>query len=203
MSGAPRRSLASAFQGKPNNPSRSEALQGLLPPRPSQDSADSSPVTLSVVAGDIAASQDDPEPGDASRQGTPQHAGPAAASAADVVRGVAVYLPLEILERLRRTARSREMTYAELLVEAAAAHLTEIAAVFDVGAAVSAGSGMPSRASKRHSQPGVQVQLRLDGHQVAWLDAQADQLGAPSRSSLVVALFREHLNGGPAGVSGD
>jgi len=202
MSGAPRRSLASAFQGKPNNPSRSEALQGLLPPRPSQDSADSSPVTLSVVAGDIAASQDDPEPGDASRQGTPQHAGPAA-SAADVVRGVAVYLPLEILERLRRTARSREMTYAELLVEAAAAHLTEIAAVFDEGAAVSAGSGMPSRASKRHSQPGVQVQLRLDGHQVAWLDAQADQLGAPSRSSLVVALFREHLNGGPAGVSGD
>jgi len=204
MSSAPRRSLASAFQGKPNNPSRSEALQGLLPPRPTQDSADSSPVTLSVVAGDIAASQDDPEPGDASRQGALQHAGPAAASAADVVRGVAVYLPLEILERLRRTARSREMTYAELLVEAAAAHLTEIAAVFDVGAAaVSAGSGMPSRASKRHSQPGVQVQLRLDGHQVAWLDAQADQLGAPSRSSLVVALFREHLNGGPAGVSGD
>ena len=41
------------------------------------------------------------------------------------VRNVAVYLPVELLERFRRTARSREMTYADLLVEAAAAHLAD------------------------------------------------------------------------------
>lgn len=199
MSGTPRRSLASAFQGKPDNPGRSAALQGLLPPRPSQDPADSCPVALSVVGGDIAERPDDPEPTNASRQGTTQHAEKAAGSAADVVRSVAVYLPVEMLERLRRTARSREMTYAELLVEAATAHLTEIAAVFSVDPTVSTGSGMPARASKRPSQPGVQVQLRLDGHQVAWLDAQADQLGAPSRTSLVVALLSEHLSGGSGG----
>jgi len=41
------------------------------------------------------------------------------------VRNVAVYLPVELLERFRRTARSREMTYADLLVEAAPAHLAD------------------------------------------------------------------------------
>lgn len=114
-----------------------------------------------------------------------------AGSAADVVRSVAVYLPMEVLERLRMTARSREMTYAELLVEAAGAHLDDVAGSFAVPAQV--GTGMPARAGRRTPQPGVQVQLRLDGHQVAWLDQQAERLGAPSRTALVVALLRRHL----------
>jgi len=83
---------------------------------------------------------------------------------------VAVYLPMGLLDRFRRTARSREMTYSELLVEAAAA-----------------------RTGRRTVEPGVQVQVRLDGHQVAWLDEQVARLGAPSRTSLVVALLSAHL----------
>jgi len=108
------------------------------------------------------------------------------------VRNVAVYLPVELLDRFRRTARSREMTYSELLVEAAAAHLDELLGGF-APAPVPVTTGMPVRTGRRTVEPGVQVQVRLDGHQVAWLDEQAARLGAPSRTSLVVALLSAHL----------
>jgi len=52
---------------------------------------------------------------------------------------------------------------------------------------------MPIRARRHHPDPGVQVQIRLDGRQVTWLDEQAERLGAPSRTALVAALLRAHL----------
>lgn len=108
------------------------------------------------------------------------------------VRNVAVYLPVAMLESFRKTSRSREMTYADLLVEAAAAHLEDLQTRFR-SVPKEVGSGMPVRPTRGQPQPGVQVQLRLDGHQVAWLDEQAHRLGAPSRSALVVALLQAHL----------
>lgn len=111
----------------------------------------------------------------------------------DRVRNVAVYLPLNLLDRLKRTRRSRELTYSDLLVEAAAAHLSDVALTFRAAIARVDG-GMPSRPQgRRLPEPGVQVQIRLDGHQLQWLDAQASRLGAPSRTALVVALFQAHL----------
>lgn len=112
---------------------------------------------------------------------------------ADRVRNVAVYLPVELLERLRRTARSREITYADLLVEAASAHLDEVESALAPVSSRAAGTGMPSR-TRRAPRPGVQVQIRLDGHQVTWLDNQVARLGAPSRTALVVALLNLHLD---------
>ena len=108
------------------------------------------------------------------------------------VRNVAVYLPVAVLEAFRKTSRSREMTYADLLVEAATAHLEGLQTRFR-SVATAVGSGMPGRPGRGQPQPGVQVQLRLDGHQVAWLDEQAHRLGAPSRSALVSALLQSHL----------
>lgn len=113
----------------------------------------------------------------------------------DRVRNVAVYLPVDLLDRLRRTRQSRELTYADLLVEAAAAHLDGLEAVF-AGAGPSPGtSGMPtrSRPRRRVAEPGVQVQVRLDGHQLVWLDDQVQRLRAPSRTALVVALLQAHV----------
>jgi hypothetical protein len=110
------------------------------------------------------------------------------------VRNVAVYLPVDLLERLKRTRRSRELTYADLLVEAAAAHLDELEAVFRTQPPQPSRSGMPVRSRRRAPEPSVQVQLRLDGYQLAWLEEQAGRLGAPSRSALVVGLLQAHLS---------
>ncbi len=111
----------------------------------------------------------------------------------DRVRNVAVYLPLDLLDRLKQTRRSRELTYSDLLVEAATAHLSDVASTFRAAVA-RADEGMPSRPrGRRLPEPGVQVQIHLDGHQLQWLDAQASRLGAPSRTALVVALFQAHL----------
>ena len=197
-----RKSLAAAFASGAST-DRSHGLQGLLPPRPGAAIAESADVPTpprsavravqSVAEADgIAPAASVPLPQEVHPDG-----GAAAGSAADVVRSVAVYLPIEVLERLRTTARSREMTYAELLVEAAAAHLDAAAGSFVSAPPVT--TGMPSRTARRRCDPGVQVQLRLDGHQVFWLDRQADRLGAPSRTALVVALLRQHL--GASGAS--
>ncbi len=201
---AARRSLAGSFRigATEAPPTRASALVGLLPPRPvkerEHDRAESrqeqrelppEPSTLRPVApptDEVPTSpqQEEQRSADGDGAGLPDEA----------VRGVAVYLPVELLERLRRTARSRDLTYSDLLVEAADAHLEEARASF-ANPTVRKMSGMPARQSRRTREPGVQVQLRLDGHQVRWLEEQVAALAAPSRTALVVALLRAHLGG--------
>ena len=84
---------------------------------------------------------------------------------------------------ISRTVRSREVISAEVLAD--------LPPLFD--AAPPASAGMPTRTARRQPEPGVQVQLRLDGHQLHWLDAQVTRLHAPSRTALVLALLRVHL----------
>ena len=80
-----------------------------------------------------------------------------------------------------RTARTREVTSAEVLVGAASAHLADLPPLFE--AAPSASAGMPTRAACR--LPGVQVQLRLNGQQLRWLNDQVARLRPRSRTALV------------------
>jgi hypothetical protein len=200
MSGRPsRRSLAGAFRpAAAPAEDRAVALVGLLPPRdparvqpaPRQDEAQARGVDADV--------RDGGPPAEAVRTSERVGSGSApgggdASTRAGKVRNVAVYLPVELLRRLRETARSRELTYADLLVEAASAHLADVAPQLAPPPPPSRDGGMPSRVPRRSPAPGVQVQFRLDGHQVAWLDEQAARLGAPSRTALVSALLRAHL----------
>ena len=109
------------------------------------------------------------------------------------VRNVAFYLPVDLLNRLKQVRRSRELTYADLLIEAAAAHLDDIASSFTSELAPVVAQNMPVRARRRATEPAVQMQIRLDGHQIAWLNEQVRQLHAPSRTALVLKLFEVHL----------
>ncbi len=153
------------------------------------------PAALTAVAADVQkrpAADQEPTQDHPSDQAAARVAGSEGEADLARVRNVAVYLPVSLLERLKATRRSREVTYAELLVEAAAAHLDGVQSRFGpVSAPVAV--GMPSRKRKRLPEPGVQVQLRLDGHQLRWLDEQAARLGAPSRTALVAALLETHL----------
>lgn len=189
MSGRPaRRSLADAFSASAAPRDRAAGLSGLLPPRSTAvASAPARPALMSSDArGELEGSAETEEA--ASLPAGERAAGPSLGQ----VRNVAVYLPVDLLDRLKRTRRSRELTYSDLLVEAAAAHLDGLEAVFRT-AAPQVVSGMPSRVRRRLVEPGVQVQLRLDGHQLGWLDEQVTRLSAPSRTALVVALFQAHL----------
>lgn len=190
-----RRSMASAFAPEATDSDRSARLKGVLPPRTSR------PGRPTTEPGEEGAESSHRRVRDGARAAptagerplvTPDTSAPDLA--ADVVRGVVVYLPVELMEKLRVTGRSRDMTYADLLVEAAAAHLDDVAETLAPPALASPSRGaMPGRATPQRKQPGVQVALRLNGHQVAWLDAAALRLGAASRTALVVALFRAHL----------
>lgn len=194
-----RRSLAESFRPAAPQLDRGAALAGLLPPKPPIEAFGSPAVEpLTIVR--------EPAPGETRGSGLPD-AQPSEGQArleqpAPIdpgrVRNVAVYLPPELLERFRQTSRSREMTYADLLVEAAAAHLAGLR--FQSPASVVVGAGMPARKTRGQPHPGVQVQIRLDGHQVNWLDEQGSALGAPSRTALVVALLRAHLGAAEASI---
>jgi hypothetical protein len=198
-----RRSLAEAFQpAVALSSDRAESLSGLLPPRTVED-----PQPLLPAAGQesgLAVVRDSPKgpgvgssppSGDATGSRRQSKRPPPALLELNLnlVRNVAVYLPLDLLDRFRRTARSRELTYADLVVEATAAHLDEVQGSFAPAEGSRKGVGMPARPPRRRPEPGVQVQIRLDGYQVAWLDEQAERLGAPSRSALVGALLQAHL----------
>jgi hypothetical protein len=127
--------------------------------------------------------------------GTPAHHTVGRRSADDVVRSVAVYLPPGLLTRLKRTAGEQQVTYAEILVRAAQAHVHTVAARFIPATPPPAGPGaMPTRATPPRGTGGIQTQVRLDGHQIAWLDLTVRQTGAPSRSALVVALLDVELS---------
>ncbi len=209
MSARPsRRSLAGAFRPTPGpGDDRGVALVGLLPPR--EPARPQPPLKQDEAQGrgDDADARNVKSPADQERIGDAPVAkearpesGRRAGVPLDRVRNVAIYLPVELLRKLRETARSRELTYADLLVEAASAHLESVAPrLAPPPPTTSHGGGMPSRATRRAPAPGVQVQFRLDGHQIAWLDEQAADLGAPSRTALVSALLGAHL--GVAGSS--
>jgi hypothetical protein len=170
-----RRSLAADFAPAPA-PSGSHATRLLdaLPPRTREHPGEPEPPAEPQIPATA--------PADVARP----------SSADDVVRGVAVYLPPSLLDRLRRHARAEDLTYADVLVRAAANHIDTIAARFARPPAPTTG-GMPARNRPPKPTPGVQTQLRLDGHQIAWLETAARRAGAPSRTALVVALLQEEL----------
>ena len=210
MSARPRRqSLADAFTPAVGGRDRAAALEGLLPPRSPAAAAGPAQARLMSVSPDVVGSlgagehgphdADDDSPAWSADAVSEAVTAPAVALEAprdlERVRNVAVYLPVDLLDRLKRTRLSRELTYADLLVEAAAAHLDGLEALFSGTGPSPGASGMPTRSRpwRRIAEPGVQVQIRLDGHQLLWLDDQVRGLRAPSRTAVVVALLQAHV----------
>ena len=170
-----RRSLAADFAPATTD-SRSARLVGALPPRLPTEPPDCPVPPAAAIQETL------PAAASPANQGSPD----------DVVRSVAVYLPPPLLARLREVARAEDLTYADVLCRAASNHIDTIASRFSRPAAPT--TGMPTRIrAARPASPGVQTQLRLDGHQITWLDEAARQVGAPSRTALVVALLDEDL----------
>jgi hypothetical protein len=110
-------------------------------------------------------------------------------------QNVPVYLPAELLERLKERTYRERSTYADVLIDAFDSVPDDaLAADFSVVAPPPpTSSGIPRRATRRRGGAGIQIQLRLDSAQRAWIDTKAEQLGAPSRSALVSAVLARYL----------
>lgn len=116
------------------------------------------------------------------------------------LRNVGVYLPPALLADVKDAVYQARTTYADLLIDAFEAIDDEqIAGEFAPETTLTS-SGMPRRAPRKRGEAGIQIQLRLDGLQVAWLDEKVAEFDAPSRSALVSAVFKLHIQAGqPAG----
>jgi hypothetical protein len=114
------------------------------------------------------------------------------------LRNVGVYLPPQLLADVKDAVYQGRTTYADLLIDAFETLTDEqIAGEFTADIELTS-SGMPRRAPRKRGEAGIQIQLRLDGLQVAWLDGKVTEFDAPSRSALVSAVFRLHTQAGPA-----
>ncbi|WP_400160548.1 hypothetical protein [Arthrobacter sp. BPSS-3] len=109
------------------------------------------------------------------------------------LRNVGVYLPPALLADVKDAVYHARTTYADLLIDAfEALDEEQISGEFTVETMLTR-SGMPRRVPRKRGEAGIQIQLRLDGLQVAWLDEKVVEFGAPSRSALVSAVFKLHV----------
>ncbi|PTT68491.1 hypothetical protein DBR22_06295 [Arthrobacter sp. HMWF013] len=116
------------------------------------------------------------------------------------LRNVGVYLPPALLVQVKDAVYQERTTYADLLIDAfEAVDDNQIAKEFTPETTLTS-SGMPRRAPRKRGEAGIQIQLRLDGLQVAWLDEKVAEFDAPSRSALVSTVLKLHIHAGsPAG----
>ncbi|MEC3853076.1 hypothetical protein [Paenarthrobacter ureafaciens] len=137
----------------------------------------------------------EPRPIDA-QQRQKQVKGPKAKASDSVpgaLRNVGVYLAPDLLLTVKERIHVERTTYADLLLDAFDALPAETLAQEFVAESVPSASGMPRRTPRRRGEAGIQIQVRLDGHQVSWLDDKVIEFNAPSRSALVSAAYRLYL----------
>ena len=109
------------------------------------------------------------------------------------LRNVGVYLPPELLGQVKDAVYKERTTYADLLIDAfETVDDEQIAKEFTPETTLTK-SGIPRRAPRKRGEAGIQIQLRLDGLQVAWLDEKVTEFNAPSRSALVSIAFKLHM----------
>lgn len=168
---------------------RGEALAGLLAPRPRP----AAPTPAGPV--DVAPQDEAGSPAPVRRGRRPASAGrPTTTAAEPSVKNVAIYLPPETLTAARTASRHRDITYADLLVDAFAdVDVATLTVHFRAEAAADDQEGMPRRAARSSGAAGIQRQFRLTTEQTDWLDAQVRAFNAPSRSALAAAVLGLHL----------
>lgn len=186
---AERRSLQEAFAPAPPS-ARGAKLEGLLPPKRRQAEEKLDDAISVVEKPDTAPST----PVRAENKAKPAEGPKPSENVPGPLRNVGVYVEPELLARLKEQTRQQQVTYSDLLVEAFD-HIGDetIAEEFEPER-VSAGSGMPRRVRRPRGTAGIQIQLRLDRHQVEWLENKAQRLGAPSRSACVSTVFKLYMN---------
>lgn len=109
------------------------------------------------------------------------------------LRNVGVYLAPDLLLTVKEAIHAERTTYADLLLDAFDAISAETIAGEFRAESIPSTSGMPRRAPRRRGEAGIQIQVRLDGRQVSWLDEKVREFNAPSRSALVSAVYRLYL----------
>ena len=192
-----RPNLAEAFN-KPRV-DRAAGLTGLLPtPRPQRNAAPPAPTEIrhnnasGSEVSTIAAPSDGPV-AVAPRQ-RPAAVKQRVSQQANIVNNVAVYLEPDLLDLVRQQRRLTDVSYDQLVSDAFAAVTDDqLARAFRPEPGITGRSGMPTRQRRVRGTAGIQIQLRLDTNQRAWLDQKQDDVGAPSRSALVAAVLRLHL----------
>jgi hypothetical protein len=208
-----RESLAEAFAPAPT-PARGARLEGLLAPKrgrgdqaPKQSATEApsteAPSELTTETEEPVAAPKTIKPRTVKKPFAAAPAKKASETVPGALRNVGVYLTPQLLADVRDAAYRAKTTYADLLIDAFEALTDEQIAREFAPETTLTSSGMPRRAPRRRGEGGIQIQLRLDDMQIAWLDGKVKAYDAPSRSALVSTVFRLHVHQEPSPGAGE
>lgn len=174
--------------------------------QPRADTPPAEQATVEEALLEVTGEREDPKPSSVqttkatARQRPAPKKATTAAKASELVpgalRNVGVYLPPVLLAKVKDAVYQERTTYADLLIDAFEAVDDEQIAKEFTPVTTLTNSGMPRRAPRKRGEAGIQIQLRLDGVQVAWLDEKVAEFDAPSRSALVSTVFKLHIQAG-------
>lgn len=188
---AKRESLEGVFGAKPKptaggQPQRGAALAGMRPP--SRSASPQVPAPVPTPAASIPAPVAVP-PAVAHFEAVPVE--PQDDDA--VITSMVVYIDEALLDAVRAEKGRIGGTYADVAEDALDAQLAAVAASFGGAQQDSAGGMLPRRRRATGVRGRIQLAIRFSRGQQRWLDAQADAMGAPSRSAVVALALAMHL----------
>lgn len=183
---AKRESLEGVFGAKPKpaaggQPQRGAALAGMRPPSRSASpqvpapAPAPAPVAVPSAVVHFEAVAVEPQDDDA------------------VITSMVVYIDEALLDAVRAEKGRIGGTYADVAEDALDAQLAAVAASFGGAQQDSAGGMLPRRRRATGVRGRIQLAIRFSRGQQRWLDAQADAMGAPSRSAVVALALAMHL----------
>lgn len=124
----------------------------------------------------------------------------ASSTAPSATRALSFTTPVSVRGATRVALRDSETTLAELVLSAVAAHIDDLPALIAAERPASApalgpfpDAPGPARA-RTDAEPRVNVSLRLSAGNLQVLDQLVEESGADSRSQLITAALRRHLN---------
>lgn len=132
-----------------------------------------------------------PPPRKAAR--TTRQTGASASAHRDQAKPISLSVPADLLTEFRRFAKRTEISYADLLMDAVAAHRDDLAELVTAAQSSLASDGLFVRETSASTGALSTLSLRMLAVNVAALDELAERCGAESRSQMCVAALTSYL----------
>ncbi len=171
---------------------RSDALRGKLQPVRAGRPAPTQPTATPPAA--VPERPAEARPTTGGRRKPNRTAGATAVPADTPVRGVVVYLPVSLRERLRSRRAAEDVPFAEIVLDAVEATHERLGDLAAPPASTRSTLFVRSPRPKHDAEPNVQVYLRLNDQNLRVLDRLTQDHKAANRSALVAAALDAYLD---------
>lgn len=110
-----------------------------------------------------------------------------------VKRALAFQVPVDLRDAMRAAAATRRTTNVDVILEAIESNVTRLPDLITEAVSPTLRGSLFRREATTSATPRVQVTVRMAPEHLETIDALVDKVGAPNRTTLLVAALRAHL----------